>query len=93
MLSLWELMKMNYDSNIDQITAIASELIKFIFDNEDSFLDRFGKFDATDLTEVGFSEHHVHITYVCYEGQHVCDSVCIEDFREWCGEIGEMESE
>ncbi len=57
--------------------------IRYIFDNDISFLDRFGKGEIMDLTEVSFSSHHVHIVYVLDCGQHVADTIAMDDYIDW----------
>lgn len=67
---------------IPLLDALNTE-IRHIFDNDESFLDRFGKGEIMDLTEVSFTSHHLKIVYVLDCGQHVCDTVAMDDYFDW----------
>ena len=80
----------NLHENVRQLTIMISELSGFIYDNEDEFLQRFAKFDYTDLTEVSFGYKYLRFTYVEHSGDHICDSICIEEFTGWCDKLSKQ---
>ena len=57
--------------------------IKYIFENEESFLERFCKGNIMDLIDVTFSSTNIKMVYVLESGQHIADSATIEAYQEW----------
>ena len=72
---------------MNQIKADTDCMITFIFDNEEDFLEEFCKFNAIDLTELGFSSHYLRYTYIEYDGAHIVDCIGLEEFTGWCEKI------
>jgi len=70
-------------SELTALLGVLNTEIRHIFDNEISFLERFGKGQIMDLTEVSFTSHDLKIVYVLDCGQHVCDTVAMDDYFEW----------
>jgi len=66
------------------LKAINNE-IDFIFDREEEFLERFSKGNTIDLTEVSFTSISVKIVYILDCGQHVTDSIPMDDYLAWRG--------
>jgi hypothetical protein len=64
--------------------SVLNAEIRRIFDNEESFLKRFGKGSIMDLMEVSFTSQYLKISYVLDCGQHVCDTVKMSDYLDWC---------
>ena len=73
----------NKASELMPLLGVLNTEIGHIFDNDLSFLERFGKGYIMDLTEVSFTSHHLKIVYVLDCGQHVCDTVAMDDYFEW----------
>ena len=73
------------DLQFNALREITNKLCTIIYDNEEEFLSKFCKFDATDLAEVSFNDVYVKVVYVSYEGEHICDSVDLCELEEWCG--------
>lgn len=81
---------MNSGIELEKMRELIYNEIDFIFDNESSFMQQFGKFEYEDLIEVTFCSAHVHITYIVYTdsgGQHICDSVDMDKYLEWKGKV------
>ena len=57
--------------------------IGYIFDNEELFLEKFGKGNIMNLTTVSFANTSVKIVYVLDCGQHVSDSISMADYLAW----------
>jgi len=73
------------DLQFNTLREITNKLCTIIYDNEEEFLSKFCKFDATDLAEVSFNDTYVKVVYISYEGEHICDSVDLGEFEKWCG--------
>lgn len=73
----------NDASALTPLLGVLNTEIRYIFDNDESFLSRFGKGDIMDLIEISFTSHHVKIVYVLDCGQHVCDTVAMDDYMDW----------
>ena len=56
------------------------------FDNEKSFLLRFGKGDCWQLAEISFSSEVVRFVYVLHCGQHISDRCGRNAFIKWYNE-------
>jgi hypothetical protein len=54
--------------------------IEYIFDNEESFMNRFAEEHWQDLLEVTFSNSYLKFVYILDCGQHVVDEVEIEAY-------------
>lgn len=77
----------NPTSDLTSSLAVIDREVGYIFGNEKSFLNRFSKSDCMDLTEVSFTGHDLKISYILYNGQHVCDRVLLKDYFEWRCEV------
>lgn len=73
----------NEASELMPLLGALNTEIRHIFDNDETFLNRFAKGEWTDLVEVSFTSHHVKIVYVLDCGQHVADTVAIDDYFNW----------
>jgi len=73
------------DMQFNTLREITNKLCTVIYDNEEAFLSKFCKFNATDLTEVSFNDIYVKAVYISYEGAHICDSVDLCEVEKWCG--------
>ena len=62
--------------------------IGFIYDNEESFLEKFGQMnDVWMLIEVSFDSERVKFVYILDSGQHIVNSIKIEELIEWMKEL------
>ena len=73
-----------YDENDfpSALKAIDAE-IGYIFDNEELFLEKYGKGTIMNLTTVSFASTSVKIVYVLDCGQHVSDSISMAGYLVW----------
>jgi len=71
------------ETNLKDLLCVLNTEICYIFDNEESFLKRFGPDEFWDLQEVSFTSHHIKIVFVLYSGQNVGDTVAMSDYCDW----------
>ena len=64
------------------LKAVDAE-IWYILDNEESFLETFGRGNIMMLTDVSFSDTHVKMVYGLVSGQHVSGSITVAEYLEW----------
>jgi hypothetical protein len=57
------------------------------FENEDSFLLRFGQGDIWQLASVSFSSEIIRFVYVLHSGAHISNSCERNEFIKWYKEI------
>lgn len=62
------------------------ELEEFVFDKEVELLDTFAKGLPEELVNVKFGSESVDITYILECGQHVCDTIKMDEFLAWVDE-------
>ena len=74
-----------YRDILDSLSMIEST----VYDNEDSFMDRFAKYGDTlmGLTGIHFGSEGIKIHYILQCGQHIADGIKIEEFVEWLGTL------
>jgi len=69
--------------DIYKAARIIHEHIAFIYEHEESFLDKFGCRGWWTLTEVSLSDDHIHFVYVLNDGQHVAAAISLDKYLEW----------
>ncbi len=69
--------------NLKEITGKLRYYIEHVFDHEDEFLKKFVLGNATDIVEISFSDENVFFVYVMMNGQHISDSIKLEEFIDW----------
>jgi hypothetical protein len=65
---------------IDYPTDVLNRLSEIVFDNSGTFIEKFCKGDVMDLYSVSFSESSVKFYFVLDSGQHISDSITIDEF-------------
>lgn len=71
-------------SNIDQVRNALDPYERAVYDNSESFIERFcGDHDVWDLTEIHFSSNEVKYVYVHFDGQHIVNGISWDEFKEW----------
>jgi len=74
--------------NIEQVREALDPYEKIVFDNSQSFIERFcGDHDVWDLTEIHFSSSEIKYVYVHFEGQHIVNGIDWDEFKEWLGTV------
>lgn len=74
---------MNKFNDLKCALAVIDRYIQIVYDNEESFLDKFTDMRGYDLTSITFDQEFVRIVYIIECGQHVVDSIYITSFIEW----------
>ena len=74
-----------YKDIIQSLSLIEST----VYDNEDSFMERFAKYGDTlmGLTGIHFGSEYIKFHYILQCGQHIADGIKIEEFFEWLGTL------
>lgn len=66
----------------DALVVIGAET-DYIFNNEESFSERFVKADYWTLTEVSFTNKRVNFVYIHKHGERIADSITIDEYIDW----------
>ena len=69
--------------------CIIKDLENFIFEHENEFLDKFCGLDALDLTKFSINSENIEFTFAINSGQHICDSIKLQDLMIWISQIEE----
>ena len=54
--------------------------IEYIFDNEESFMDKFAVGKWETLIDVTFSDRYIKIVYLLDCGQHISDRISLDEY-------------
>ena len=65
------------------------DLEEFIFHNETEFLKKFAKSPSCNLTKFSIYSGGAYIVYVLDSGQHIGDSIALEDLIIWIEEVNQ----
>lgn len=77
-------MSVNYSESIKVLRNASSELEKIVFDNDNSFITRFCKFEQPyELIHIRFGSETIEFVYLTEEGQHIVDGIKWPAFEEW----------
>lgn len=71
--------------------AIIEDLENFIFEHEFEFLAKFCGLNTIDLTKFSINSEFVEFTYVLESGQHICNSIKLQDLMIWVSQIEEKD--
>lgn len=71
------------ESVLMKLLSNLSPFIEVIYSREESFLKKFAGRTAFDLIEVVFGSSHLRFTYILESGQHITDSITIDDLADW----------
>lgn len=77
-----------------QYKSAIDDLEKFISDHEDQFFQKFEKSKPGEdifLTKFAINGETVDFTFALNSGQHICDSINIQDLMIWVSQIEEKE--
>lgn len=78
---------------LNDALSVVNEELDFIFENDAAFLAAFSKGNTMLLVSVHFSGSDLRIVYVLDCGQHVVDTVQLEDYSKWKQEVLQNNSE
>lgn len=63
------------------------ELTNIVCDNEYEFIKRFCHQSTMDVTNISFGTEVVAITYVLDSGQHIADTIDLEEFFQFVSAV------
>lgn len=75
-----------------QYKSASNDLENFIFDHEKEFLAKFAGGYSIDLTKISVNSHNVNIVYILNSGQHISDSILLQDLMTWIAEVDYKEN-
>jgi hypothetical protein len=78
---------------IDTLSYITKTISDFIFEHEDSFLERFCAVDAWALTELTYYDKGIKFTYVVDTGEHICDTLDWSEYNDFIESLKEKDYE
>jgi len=73
--------------DLKQIISDLEPYFDFVFENDESFLETFGQARAWMLTDISFGQEYVKFVYISNSGQHISDTISMDDFMVWIGEV------
>ena len=84
---------MTYDKyyvNSSEFLSALNDLEDFVFNNEDSFLQKFSNFkiiNTTGLVKFSITSQVVNYTFILNTGQHISNSIELPELFSWIAEV------
>lgn len=72
---------------MDNLINLLAKECQFIFNNEKSFIEAFCKGDVWIFKFASFCDEYINFGYILDCGQHLTDTIRIEDYINWKKEL------